>query len=229
MPPSSTAATDSLTARLRTLWPLRLAAFGSTGGHRAGVGPAGVGARRGGPRGHRVALAVRSIGSAAASPESPADAGLAPGRAGAGHGHHGHATDHGAGCGAGGRQRVDRHGRRATCRCRLGRSDGACRSGRLRRRRRVLGFHHRGVRAQAGGHRQCPHLGVATDQRDAQVAAARLACQQAEVDATGADAGAGWDDQHDVVIRGSPEPGDRIGDLVIQIEIPNAHVAASLT
>jgi len=71
--------------------------------------------------------------------------------------------------------------------------------------------------------RQRAHAGVATHQGNRDASTLRLARKQAEVDPAGADAGTGWEDNHDSTVTRRSQPGDGIGDLVVDLEIANTH------
>ena len=71
--------------------------------------------------------------------------------------------------------------------------------------------------------------GVRAGDGQAQVARGGLAGEQPEVDATGADARPRRHDEDDLVVGGRPEPRHGVGDLVIEVEVPEAMAAVCPT
>jgi len=86
-----------------------------------------------------------------------------------------------------------------------------------------LRLRDRAVRRHAGRDRERAHPGVATHQRDRDPSTLRLACKQPEIDPARADAGTRWKDDHDPTIPRRSQPGDGIGDLVVDLEIADTH------
>jgi hypothetical protein len=88
---------------------------------------------------------------------------------------------------------------------------------------RCLGICDGGVGRHAGRYRQGAHASVAAYQGNGDAPALGLARKQAEIDPARADAGTRWEDNHDATIACRSQPGDGIGDLVVDLEIANTH------
>ena len=73
------------------------------------------------------------------------------------------------------------------------------------------------------GDRERAHLLVGADDRERELARGRLAREQAEVDPARRDPRAGRHDEDDALVLGRTQARDGVGDLIIALEVPDAH------